>query len=171
MAYLLALRVSQWTRDMTKGWNSWRATGSAVHARVSSTGNRRCMMVWNCVGGASKSASLDPSGRRAFIPAAQHALLRLRQHCSMLWRLCCSQLQRMLRTMHWVGVPPAPHARHGRCGEAPRHARYGRCGVAPRHAKASRASTRASAPTYHPQCDCMQKFAACYASAAVRRPL
>ena len=36
------------------------------------------MMPWNCVGGASKSASLDPSGRRAFTPAAGVACVRKR---------------------------------------------------------------------------------------------
>lgn len=67
---LLAERVSQCTRDMTKGSNSWRETGSAALAKLSRTGNSFCMRVWNWVGGASKSASLDPSGRRAFTPAA-----------------------------------------------------------------------------------------------------
>ena len=55
---------------MTKGSKSWRDTGSAAQASLSNTGNSICMMVWNCVGGASKSASLDPSGRRALTPAA-----------------------------------------------------------------------------------------------------
>jgi len=66
---LLAERVSQCTKDMIRGSNNWRATDSAADARLSSTGKSFCMVVWNCVGGASKSASFEPSGRRAFTPA------------------------------------------------------------------------------------------------------
>ena len=65
---LQAALVNQCTSAMTRGSNSWRATGSGPQARRSATGRTLWKMAWNWVGCAAKSWASRVSGLQGRCP-------------------------------------------------------------------------------------------------------